>query len=74
MFMAKRRVKPWSNDRSWSPRGFACYDKEWAAYKASAALSGSKSVNGWIRLWLNEAVLFEVANSKDREDLSDAET
>lgn len=65
--MAKRR-KAWAS-KSWRPHGFACYTREWEAYKAAAELAGAKSVNGWIRGWLNEAVRYERANAKERGEV-----
>lgn len=65
----KKKARSWLQDPLWRPHGFACYDSEWATYQEAARLAGARSVNGWIRQWLAEAVLFERANARDREDL-----
>lgn len=61
----KSRIRSWAPRHGWRKRSFACYDREWEDYKSVAGLVGAKSVNGWIRSWLNEAVRYERLNVRD---------
>jgi len=61
------KQKAWKRTKGWRNHGFACWDSEWEAYRSAATLVGAKSVNGWIRSWLNEAVRYERMNKLEGE-------
>ena len=48
----------WRHNPLWKTHSLACYDSEWAEWQRAAEMQG-KSVNGWIREWLQEAVKYE---------------
>lgn len=64
--MRKRKRKPWS-DKRWRVKSVGGWVEEWSSWEETARLSGL-TVNGWVRLWLNEAVLLERVHAKEREE------
>ena len=47
----------------------AFWDSEWAEWQRAAEMQG-KSVNGWIREWLNEAVKYERLERLERDPVA----
>lgn len=61
-----RKQTRWGNVRGWHSHSIACWDAEWAEWKAAAEAAG-KPVNRWIRDWLKEAVRYDRLSDQDRE-------
>lgn len=53
-----RKQARWGKVRGWRSHSIACWDSEWGEWQRAAQAQG-KSVNGWIREWLQEAVKYE---------------
>ena len=68
MSRTTRKRSRWGKVRGWHNHSLGCWDAEWAEYKLAAELSNSKSVNAWMRSWLNEAVRYDKMQAKEKDE------